>query len=405
MSSSWLSGQKLCYFTLTRLGWEKILNLLKKKRLMHILNTKLIVLQAAWLALMVVTQPVMSASRIDGLYEAQVVVKDQSASERERGIRDALATVLAKLTGRKAVAGSGPFKDILANASRYVNQFQYQTTAGDNGRVYLWISFNQRAIEQVLEQKRISLWGSVRPDSLLWLAVEDKAGRYILANDKANPVYRSLMASASELGIPLQLPAMDQGDRRVARISDIWGNFPGQIKAASGRYQVDNILMAKLYSDGSQWRTDWTLISAADEQTWSGQGKYAGQALADGLRGYTELLMDRYAIQASSDLNRYQLVISNVSTLQAYHATQDYLSGIILIDAIQLHHVSPGQISFLLDLRANLKDLERVLDLQQRLIRDHDYVNPPETINSSEQSGPPLRAESPYETLHYRLKL
>jgi len=372
---------------------------------MYILKYKIKFLLALWLGLTVILQPVHSASRIDGLYEMQVVVKDQSAAERQDGIMNALATVLTKLTGRQAEAGSGALKDILKNASRYVDQYQYQTTAGQNDQVSLWVSFNQLAIEKALEQKRISLWGNIRPDSLLWLAVEDKAGRYILANDKANPVYQSLMASASELGIPLQVPKMDKDDRRVARISDIWGNFPGQIRVASGRYQVDNILMAKLYSDGAEWRTNWTLISETNEQSWSGRGKYAGQALADGLRGYTEILMDRYAIQASADISRYQLVIKNVNSLSEYHAIENYLSSIMLIASYQLHSVSLGQLSYYVNLRANIKDLERVLDLQQRLIKDDGYTVPTEGAGSTQQAGIAAIPETPSDTLYYRLKL
>ena len=370
---------------------------------MHILKFKFMVLLGLWLALTISMLPAQAASRIDGLYETQVVVKDQSALERQRGIQNALATVLSKLTGRQS--SSGQFKDLLSNASSYLNQFQYQTTSGDSGPIYLWVSFNPRSIEQALEQKRISLWGSMRPDTLLWLAVEDKAGRYILANDKANPVYRSLMASASELGIPMQLPKMDQDDRRVARISDIWGNFPGQIKVASGRYQVDNILMAKLYSDGVKWHTDWTLVSGTIEQSWSGSGKYAGQALADGLRGYAERLMDRYAIQASSEISRVQLVIKNVNSLQEYQATQNYLSSIMLITSLQLYSVSANQISYLVDLRANLNDLERVLDLQQRLVKDDGFSDPIDPQSNSVQTGFTRTSVSQYDTLYYRLKL
>lgn len=365
------------------------------------------------LTILLYTVTVQAAIEVEGLYEIEIPVKDQGAEERRNALKEALSTILLRLSGSKAMAQPGQFNLILERASRYVDQYRYrqpepdvQTSSGSG--LLLWVRFNKNAVEQLLRDQALPLWSSTRPETLLWLGIEDKAGRYILGSDKANPVYRSVVRHASNLAVPLLMPLMDLEDRRQVRISDIWGGFSGPVRSASGRYNADNIVIAKLYPDLDGWRGYWILLSGSREKNWTSRGKYPDQAIADGMGNLADLMIARYAVKLTGELSRYRLVINNVNTLNDYDASRKYLASVSLISDFHLQHVSNGQVTYLIDLRGDLRDLEQVLNLERRLLEDVPVENskpvalPGVQVISAEKVAQDLQPA--IETLYYRLK-
>lgn len=357
------------------------------------------------LAILLSTVTVQAAIQVEGLYEIEISVKDQGAEERRSALKEALSTILLRLSGSKAMAQPGQFKRILERASRYVDQYRYRQPGSD---LLLWVRFNKNAVEQLLRDQALPLWSSTRPETLLWLGIEDKAGRYILGSDKANPVYSSVVRHASNLAVPLLMPLMDLEDRRQVRISDIWGGFSGPVRSASSRYNADNIVIAKLYPDLDGWRGYWTLLSGSREKNWTSRGKYPDQAIADGMGDLADLMIARYAVKLTGELSRYRLVINNVNTLNDYDASRKYLASVSLISDFQLQLVSSGQVTYLIDLRGDIRDLEQVLNLERRLLEDVPVENSKPVVLPGIQAATTEKVaqnlQPAIETLYYRLK-
>jgi len=356
---------------------------------------------------------VQAAIQVDGLYEIELSVKDQGVTERRQALKVALSRILTRLSGTQAMTQSGQINKILSRASRYVDQYRYrkvdgqQSVQGNATKLLLWVRFNRKAVEQLLRKQQLPLWGSTRPEILLWLGIEDRAGRYILGSDKANPIYNSVTSHAKNLALPVMLPLMDIEDRRSARISDIWGGFSGPVRSASSRYKADNIVIAKLYPDLGGWRSYWTMVTGSREKNWTGHGKFPDQAIEDGLNAMANIMVARYATKLTGELSRYNLVISNINSLKDYNASRQYLASLSLISRFQLEGISKDKASYQIDLRGGLNDLEQVLNLERRLLPDEATVNPEPVITNS-QPGVAGNVQTPIltqtETLHYRLK-
>ncbi len=375
----------------------------------------MIMLRHGLLALVVLQANVTAhaAIQVEGLYEIELSVKDQGAAERKQALKQALSTILLRLSGPKALARSGQTDKILQRASRYVDQYRYRKPgpragARDGSGLLLWVRFNQNALEKLLHDQQLPLWGSTRPETLLWLGIEDRAGRYILGSDKANPVYRSVVRHARNLAVPVLLPLMDLEDQRQARISDIWGGFARPVRSASGRYNADNIVIAKLYPDVDGWRGYWTLLSSSRESNWSSRGKYPDLAIANGMNALADVMIARYAIKLTGELSRYRLAINNVNSLNDYDASRKYLASVSLISSFQLENVSKGQVTYLIDLRGQLNDLEQVLNLERRLLPDVSVENTSPVVVPEAQAAMaetvPQNLQPVIETLNYRLK-
>src|SRR3569832_1673191 len=119
-----------------------------------------------------------------GLYEAEAPVMDQRAAARGDAARAALAEVLAKVTGDAGAARRPPFQPLLQQAEQWLQRYQYRATPGEPTAQSLVASFDREAVNQRIYEAGLPVWGSNRPQILLWLAVDDGGGRTLVGGDQ-----------------------------------------------------------------------------------------------------------------------------------------------------------------------------------------------------------------------------
>ncbi len=354
----------------------------------------------------------MAAVQVKDLYDIEVSVRDQGVAERQRAMQQGFAEMISRLSGSEGMRQLGQSATALRRATKYVEQYRYRKPEGkpaeqpDPGRI-LWMRFNRKAMQQLLHDRQLPLWGSTRPETLLWIAIENNRGRYIVSSDNKNALQRNLMDHARRRALPVLLPLMDIEDRGKVRIGDIWGGFSTSVKSASTRYKADNLLIGKVYPAAGGWRSQWTLVSGSSEKRWSGSGSYAGQAIAAGMDGLADLLASRYAVKAGGVTASYRMAISQVNSLADYDRSRQYLRNISLISAFRLLSISRGRVVYQIDLRGDVDDLERALKLEHRLLPDNaarplavgalktNVISPDKTV--PDQQLLPM-------TLYYRLR-
>ncbi len=95
-----------------------------------------------------------------GLYEAEVTVEDQGAEQRQQALREALEEVLNKAAeAQELTVDKARITAALDRAERYVQQYRYT----EDG---LWVLFDRRAIDAVLEQQ-LGAAGAANSQTLL----------------------------------------------------------------------------------------------------------------------------------------------------------------------------------------------------------------------------------------------
>ncbi len=361
------------------------------------------------MALMLWLSPgLLSASvQVKKLYDFEVSVRDQGAAERQRAMQLGLTTVVRRLSGSKGMQQLSDTKSVLKRAPKYVEQYRYRKSTSSKAGLKLWMRFNSRALQTLLSNQQLPVWGSSRPQTLLWLAIENNRGRSILSNKKSSSFYRSVMSHAHRRGLPLSLPKMDREDRGKVRMGDIWGGFSTSVKVASARYKYDNLLMGKIYKTSGGWRSEWTLVRGAAEKRWSGSGTYAGQAIAAGIDGLADLLVSSYSVRGDGTQTSYRIAINQVNSLQDYDRCNRYLSGISLISAFNLLSISQDRLVYQINLRGNVDRLERALKLERGLQEDNSS-RPQDAVGSAMTSvrslGTTLNQAQMPITFYYRLR-
>ncbi len=332
----------------------------------------------------------LSAAVVEGLYKSEVAVSGQGKSERQTAMQAAIQQVFAKVSGQPNIASIESIKRVIDNSSLYVQQYGYRKLKGgelaehrangSTGNQIVWFRFDERAINKVLRENNLPVWGKTRPTTLVWLAIEQDGGRYILGSDTLDDMRLSLKREASRRGLAILIPLLDLEDQTALPFADLWGDFQDSILQASSRYQAEAVLVGRMSLSRSDiWEGRWTLYEKNTSLTWSYQATLANHVLAAGVSGAMEILARRYAqitvTDAQSDI---VLTVLDVASLSDYVKVTKYLSSLEQIKGIQTAFIDTGGVGFNLQLRGSSEGLRQTIGLGSVLVAEEPSVTAPQ---------------------------
>lgn len=340
---------------------------------------------------------------VEDLEVAEVPVQDQSAAERQRAFAEALRRVLIKVSGDSRVLDHPAVSEAAGQASRYLREYRYLTREGVPGQgeeqeapqrsLWLQISFDPRGIERLLRDHGLPVWGRERPATLIWLGYQDGRERNVLGSGSDPALLDQVLAAAQRRGAPLLIPLMDLEDRARVSYTDFRGGFDERILDASDRYDADAVLIGVLdaRSDGT-WRGRWTLHSGRLSETRALQGATLEDLLAQGFDFLADLLAGQYALNARQGGGAsIALEVAGVQDLEDFARVETYLRGLTPVERVTVRRVVPGSVVYLLRLRGEPSDLQRIVRLGNLL---EQSVLPSVDITQPASSA----------VLHYRLR-
>ena len=241
-----------------------------------------------------------AAAPVD-LYSAEAEVSGEGADERNRGIAEAFRAVLVKLTGDRMVGTRAGVDDLLAQAPGLVQQYRYRVAetdseAGQAPQRYLWVRFDDAAVDRLLAERSWPVWRAPRPRLLVWLST-DEGGRRSLVSAETQPAAGAALRGRGEVrGIPVQMPLLDLEDQSRLTPADLWSGFEEPIRAASQRYGEGPVLVGRLKFLGKgRWQPEWLLLGAGDVQAYSGAPGDLAQVLGAGVDAAADRLTARFA--------------------------------------------------------------------------------------------------------------
>ena len=302
----------------------------------------------------------------ESLFESEVVVPNQSPGVRSYAMKTALQEVLVRVAGQDAVLATEPARAMLKNPAQRVQQYRYFTVPESEPPVLkLWVRFDGEAIRQALQQQGVTYWGTERPDTLVWLAVEDRSKRYVVAADDGTDVYRQIEQAARQRGVPVLFPLMDLQDQSQVRFSDIWGGFFDSVMDASKRYNPQAVLIGRLNrSPSGGWSSRWHLEVAGRPSSWSDSHQQLAMLAQQGVGDTADILASRFAVsQAGGNLDTVSISVTGVDSLSDYSRLSDYLSGLTAVVDMQVAKVSGTEIQYALQLNGSLQDLTHTVTI------------------------------------------
>ncbi len=315
------------------------------------------------------------AAEVSGLYQAEVVVADRGAENRKRGFAEALRVVFVKVSGERAPQTSPVVSSALARADAFVQQYGYAVVQipGAGGvsveQLRLSARFDPAAVEAVLGDAGLPVWGRTRPSVAAWIAIERDGGRELVGADDPGDLARSLVASAHGRGIPVVVPLLDLEDRAAVRPADVWSGFGDTVSAASERYGAEGALAVRLYRVlPTLWEARFDLYIAGAGRQWTARAPTPAELLAIGAGELADALASRYASPAFAGTTAgLEVVVLGVVSLEDYAATLAYIGALDEITRVSVRRIEGERLVLDVDARGGAPALRQVVALGQVL--------------------------------------
>lgn len=324
--------------------------------------------------------PLAQAIEVPTLFTAEVPLDEASDNPRNDAYKSALLDVLTRVSGSDLSSNLELIDELFPRPASYVTQFR--PGADDS----LWVSFDGEAIERVLRQSGQIVWGSDRPLTLVWLAVDwgrgereiiaaddpDRSSRRSRSIDRNRLLRERLLEIAQKRGLPLAFPLLDTTDLQNVAFSDIWGGFHERILDASRRYDSNSILIGRVRPSSSQ-RNRWTYFFGGDESNWTGPPEAVVGRIAD-------MLAAEFAVGGDAPMEMVALSVSGVVSIDAYGSVQRLLAGVSLIENFRIDEVMGDTVNYQVEVRGGADRLRRALRfaglLEQETVIDANFLEP-----------------------------
>ena len=327
-----------------------------------------------WVFALLVSLPTSArAANVEWLYDVDVVVADQSADLRATAARQALLTVLKRLSGLSVVPTNPAVTLALESPQRYYVEYRYREepdptrgAASTAKGLTLALRFAQPAMQRLIADANLPLWSSNRPTTVAWIVVADGANRTVLGASDTHPLLVGLRSRSRERGLPLVVPLMDLDEQLEVTDAVVWGALSGVLETASERYSADQILIGRISRGAADnWVGEWQLWTRGDKQRFTLEASSAaaqGSAIVDRL---IDPLVARYVVDSGAR-QRLQVRVDGIAGVAEYGALLKYLGSLEFIDSVGVDEVRPGVVLLSLATRSPWDRLRDLLSLDGR---------------------------------------
>lgn len=322
------------------------------------------------------------AAEVTGLYQASVPAESRdNERQRIRAFAAGMQDMLVRLTGHDDIATVAAVQGALSVPQSYVESWTYRTVTQPDGaapQLMIDIGFYQAEIQRLLDNAGIPVWPSSRPETLVWLIVQDEPGQRATADQNAGTgvaEMQALQAIAVKHGLPVLGPLWDFEDLSLMRPELLWTLDEPTLRQASARYRYDSILAIRILKSVTGqvvakavhvFRDRVHQVEAFDSDLDS--------FLADTTAMVARELADNYAVRITStptgntpNAQVMLLSVDGINGLADYADVLHYLEGVAGVSGLQVREVDGGRLVFSLNAAGQVRQLVENLALGRKL--------------------------------------
>ena len=266
----------------------------------------------------------------------RIEVEDRSEDTIDRAAREALQTALLKRSGDRALLQHPAVETALASARTQLSLYQFERIGGMTRFV---AQIDQAVVENLIKAANGTFWAEARPPILLWLVIDDPAGRRFGNTAADQPLWERLSETFDGLGVKLRRPLYDLSDAVLVSPDALWRRDFGPIVEASERYGMTHLLLGRLIrlSDG-RYIGEWVYRDVSVERAVSVQAGSLEALIDSGVTLAMAEMRQQYAVALTTDnaTQALRIRVHNVVTQDDYRAVTAAMHGIQT-----LNHVRP----------------------------------------------------------------
>ncbi len=322
------------------------------------------------------------------LYNVVIPVIDESPEARNDAFVKGLNEVFIRLSGDSTIATNLTLPGITG----YVQQYSYQPVTPDRvnnqgankspdnsagnspeegDKFLLTVQYNGTRIINYLRDHGFPVWGEHRAVLVVWVAVRDGRHEYVLKKNDQSLIKTAIQKNLIRRGIPLRWPDYDSQDKKILGFTDIMGGFRDPLEKASIRYARGPIASISLNWNGSNWRSDWTLLFKNSEYNWSYSGANYNQLIQQSIDRMVDTMGRVYAVKelaSGESATVLYMDVGDIHNVSRYKRASEYLSNIQAVKQVRVKRVDGKSVEFELTLRSDQADFLSLLKNDGELI-------------------------------------
>ena len=306
------------------------------------------------------------AARVSDLYRQDVLVNNQSEGERTSAMERALTDVLVRVTGQRDVLGLSSVRAAMKKPAVYVQSYSYRTITEDRQRkLHLQVSFDPTMVNRLLRESNVAIWGSSRPTTIMWLALEEDGRRSLLGAAADLPLV--MEDHFENRGLPAIQPLLDFEDSLNISAVDVWGLFTDRLEKASTRYSSEAILAGRLRKNGDRYSGRLNMLFRGrsyqvevDDLVAAGVSSMAADLVGGALARH-------YAVISSEDSEKPLMQVENINGVEDYAAVTRYLKGLTAVRDVSVYKVAGAGMTLELSIDGTVAQLVDALALGRNL--------------------------------------
>jgi hypothetical protein len=322
------------------------------------------------------------AAEVPSLYETEVIAKSQSPVDRNSAIKDALTIVLKRIVAGNDSLNDRIVRTALADAARYVKQYQYslmetgfQANQSENTARNMRVLFDEPALLNLMKTSSLKIWGETRPETLLWLIVQENGHRSFFKPETMPEVDVAIKKLARQTGLAILFPLLDIDEQRQISVNDVLSAYPQNLLAVSERYGVVSILAGRVVKTKDCWKTDWAFYFDQSIEQWTQSCGSLNDAILIGLQGVYNKLSNYYAVKpVAIEMNVVTLKISGILAIDDSDRITHYLKSVGMVKSVNRLSEDLGVARYKVSYEGNRTKLEELLGLG-RVLNPQDPGN------------------------------
>lgn len=323
------------------------------------------------LGLSVLAWPVFAVT-VPGLYSVEVPVESSQPDDLAKGYAEGLGRVFVRVSGSRDVLDREGVQALLDDAESLLQSYQYLRSEEDGNRLRL--AFGAVGVNRALASVDAPVWGANRPLTLAWIAVESDGSRSLLHEDpeaeESSGWLSAFTRAAEERGLPVALPPEKFAGQREL-LSDIWGQFTSNVRAASEELSHDLISLVRVSRSGDQWRAGWVLDGMEFDGTEQSLTAGSAEELAVAVVGrWADAFAERYAVDGSDvgESPQVDIVLHGIEGLEAYAEANRALKNLSPVENAGATATRDGRVTIRVAFSGEIEQLKQYIALDERLV-------------------------------------
>lgn len=314
----------------------------------------------------------VSAVTVPGLYSVEVPVESSHPDDLAKGYAKGLSRVFVRVSGSSDVLQQEGVEELLDDAEALLQSYQYLRSEEDGNR--LQMAFGAVGVNRALASIDAPVWGANRPLTLAWIAVESNGSRDLLHQEEGSEDpsqwLKAFNRAAEDRGLPVALPPESFSGRREL-MSDVWGQFTDNVRAASEDLSHDLISLVRVSRSGNEWRAGWVFDGMGLEGTEQSVTASDPEKLAAAVVGrWADAFAERYAVDGSDvgESPQVDIVLHDIEGLEAYAQANRALRNLSPVENAGATATSESRVTLRVAFSGEIEQLKQYIALDARLV-------------------------------------